>query len=133
VVALASWPGTAPGECGGVAVVNETTTQEAETTSAEYVRQLDDAQLVELGEHVSRRMAALLSQGVPLPVAQIENHHLVGLLEAMVGKAKSLRVREWHFSWLDRQLDGVEATMRAQMLASGILDQLGDTDLPGFP
>jgi hypothetical protein len=114
-----------------MAVVNET--QAAEVTSAEYQRQLTDEQLVALGEHVSRRMQALLSQGVPLPVAQIENHHLIGLLEAMVGKAKSLRVREWHLSWVDRSLDDVEATMRAQMLASGFLDQVGDTDLPGFP
>jgi hypothetical protein len=133
MVEVASRPGASPdGERGRVAVVNETRPEEV--GSADYSRTLDDAQLVALAQHVDRRTQAILAQGVPLPVSQIENHHLIGLLEAMVGKAKSLRVREWHLSWVDRMLDEVEATMRAQMLASGFLDQLGDSaDLPGFP
>lgn len=93
--------------------------KEAEAT--EYERVLDNAQLVGMTLDVQRRIQTLLGQGVPLPMQQIENHHLTGLLECFVGPEESLRVREWHLMWVDRQLDAVEAQMRMQML--GILDR----------
>jgi len=87
-----------------------------------YTRTLDDAQLVALAANVNARVQAVLAQGVPLPMSQIETHHLLGLLEALVGPEDSLRVREWHLVWLDTQLDNVEAQMRARLLDSGIFD-----------
>lgn len=99
----------------------------------EYVRHLDDDELLLLSVDVTRRFQALVSQGVPLPVAQIENHHLLGLLEAMVGPELSMKVREWHLLWLDRQLDNVEAQVRTQLLSSGIFDGAATEDVPGFP
>jgi hypothetical protein len=68
----------------------------------------------------------VLSQGVPLPMAQIENHHLIGLLECFVGPDEALRVREWHLSWVDRQLDIVETQIRRQLLESGVFSGNGD-------
>jgi hypothetical protein len=112
-----------------MAVVNDA---KAAVESSDYRRQLDDAQLVAFAAEVDRRTQALLAQGVPLPVAQIENHLLIGLLEQLVGRAKALRVREWHLTWVDRQLDEVEAVMRAQLLQSGLFGG-ADPDLPGFP
>ena len=91
----------------------------------EYVRQLDDAQLVALAVHVQERIAALVGQGVPLPMGQIENHNLVGLLEALAGPELSLRVREWHLTWVDRQLDQAETVLRMRLLESGLLDGAG--------
>ena len=91
---------------------------DAEAT--EYVRQLDNAQLVGLLLDVNQRTQRLLAQGANLPMQQIENHHLIGLLECFVGPEESLRVREWHLTWLDRKLDDVEAAIRMQML--GLLD-----------
>lgn len=96
-----------------------------------YVRRLSDDDLAMLAAEVTRRFQALLAQGVPVPVAQIENHHLLGLLEAMCGPTLSLKVREWHLSWLDRQLDEVEAQVRSHLISSGIFD--GADDVPGFP
>ena len=88
----------------------------------EYERTLDNAQLVALAANIDARVQAILAQGVPLPMSQIENHHLLGLLEALIGPEESMRVREWHLTWLDRQLDNVEAQMRARLLESGIFD-----------
>lgn len=99
----------------------------------EYERTLDDEQLGALAEEVNRRVQALLAQGVPLPMQQIETHHLIGLLETLAGPVRSLRVREWHLVWLDRQLDNVEAEMRSRLISSGIFDGGGPEDLPGFP
>lgn len=96
------------------------TDRDVDVDPNEYERQLDDTQLVLLTEDVNRRVQALLQQGVPLPMAQIENHHLIGLLEVMVGRAKSLRVKEWHLVWVDAQLDNVETEVRLRM--SGLLD-----------
>ncbi len=98
-------------------------TAPVETEATEYVRELDDKQLVGLAVDIGQRVSALQSQGLALPMAQIENHHLIGLLECFVGPAESLRVREYHLVWLDGKLDEIEAQMRMQVLA----------DLPGFP
>lgn len=92
--------------------------KDAEAT--EYVRELTDEQLVGLTVMVSQRVATLLGQGVPLPMQEIENHHLIGLLECFVGPEEAMRVREWHLSWLDRRLDAVEAGLRMQLL--GMMD-----------
>ena len=97
-----------------------------------YDRQLDDAQLADFATDINSRVQTLLGQGVPLPMSQIENHHLIGLIEVLVGRAKSLRVREWHLVWVDRQLDEVEGQMRAQLIKSGIFDN-APADVPGFP
>lgn len=93
------------------------TTEAGDIEATEYERQLDDAQLVGLALEVQGRVSALLSQGVNLPMQQIENHHLIGLLECFVGPDESLRVREWHLSWLDRKLDTIEATIRLGLMA----------------
>lgn len=90
--------------------------------ATEYLRHLDDAKLVALSVHINERIQAIVGQGVPLPMAQIENHHLIGLLECFVGPEESMRVREWHLSWVDRQLDALEATLRMRMLDSGLFD-----------
>ena len=55
----------------------------------------------------------------------IENHHVLGLVESLVGPDVSLRVREWHLTWVDRQLDNVEAQLRTRLLESGIFDGAG--------
>jgi hypothetical protein len=86
----------------------------------EYVRELDDTELVAFAGEVQNRQTSLLNQGVNLPVPSIETHHLLGLLEAMAGPEVSGRVREWHLMWLDRMFDEVEAAMRVQIL--GMLD-----------
>lgn len=104
----------------GMAVVNE---RDLDADPNEYKRQLDDEQLATLAADVNRHTQALLAQGVPLPMPQIENHHVIGLLEMFIGRAKSLRVREWHLLWLARQLDEVEAQMRAHLLESSIFQQ----------
>jgi hypothetical protein len=100
---------------------------EIDTEAVEYERTLTDEQLVGLSVTISQRVQALLGQGVPLPMQQIENHHLIGLLECFVGPEDSLRVREWHLNWVDRQLDAVEAQVRAQVLQTpGLEDMLRD-------
>jgi len=94
---------------------------EPETQEAtEYERQLSDPELAALAIDVQSRISALLAQGVPLPMQEIENHHLIGLLECFVGREESLRVREWHLSWVDRMLDQTEAAIRMRMI--GLLD-----------
>lgn len=105
----------------------EKESREAEPT--EYVRALNDGQLVGLALDVQRRVDGLIQQGAPMPMQEIENHHIIGLLECFVGREESLRVKEWHLSWLDRKLDQAEAAMRVHFLQA-----LGDSsDLPGFP
>jgi hypothetical protein len=93
-------------------------TPEKETEATAYERELSDDQLLALAGHVGARVSALLGQGVNLPMQQIENHHLIGLLECFVGPDESLRVREWHLTWLDSKLDAIEAQMRMQMLSA---------------
>jgi hypothetical protein len=93
-------------------------TEQIDTEAIEYVRELDDAQLVALAGHIGARVSALAAQGVALPMQQIENHHLIGLLECFVGPEESLRVREWHCVWLDQKLDAIEAQMRMQVFTS---------------
>ena len=95
-----------------------------------YVRELSDLELFGLAVDVQRRVDLLMSQGAPVPLQEIENHHIIGLLECFVGPEESLRVKEWHLSWLDRKLDQAEAAMRVHFL-----NVLGDeaADLPGFP
>jgi hypothetical protein len=115
-----------------MAVVNDADADaELDESSCDYERTLDDEQLIALAADADRRVKALLAQGVPLPMAQIESHHLIGLLENFIGRPRSLRVREWHLLWLERQLDNVEAEVRAHLISSGIFD--GADDLPGFP
>jgi len=92
------------------------TTGETEATA--YERELTDEQLLALAGNIGARVSALLSQGVNLPMQQIENHHLIGLLECFVGPDESLRVREWHLSWLDNKLDAIEAQMRLSVVES---------------
>lgn len=97
---------------------------EKEAEATEYERVLNDTELLVLNVDIQHRISAMLGQGVPLPMQQIENHHLIGLLECFVGPEESLRVREWHLMWVDRQLDQVDAQIRAQMLTSGLFDDL---------
>lgn len=110
-------------------MVTETTTQgdsslppDTEPEPTEYVRELSDDELVQLTVHLGMRVAAVSEElakiGQGLPMAQIENHHLIGLLECFVGPEEALRVREWHCTWLDRKLDAVEAGLRIQMLGA---------------
>ena len=98
------------------------TPNETDTPPTEYQRELSDAELRTLAESMAERTTALLSQGVPLPVQEITNHHLIGLLECVAGPEASLRVREWHLTWVDRMLDQTEAALRAHMI--GNLDLL---------
>jgi hypothetical protein len=102
-------------------------TTEAEAT--EYERTLTDEQLVGFSVEISQRVQSILSQGVPLPMQEIENHHIIALLECFIGSEESLRVREFHLSWLDNMLDQVEGQLRARALT--MLDHAAD--LPGFP
>ena len=67
-----------------------------------------------------QRVNRLLAQGVPLPVAQIENHYIVGLLEKLLGADESAEVLDWHLDWVDARLDEIENQMRLQI--SGLLD-----------
>lgn len=93
-----------------------------QTVHEHYERELSDAELVVLTTSVIARTSALLSQGANLPMQTIENHHVIGLLEALLGPEESLLVKEWHLTWLDRMLDQVEGAMRAHLLATGIFD-----------
>ena len=68
------------------------------------------------------RINRLLSQGLPLPVAQIENHYMVGLLEKLLGADESAEVLDWHLDWVNERLDDIEAKMREQMITSGLFD-----------
>lgn len=68
------------------------------------------------------RVNRLLAQGVPLPLAQIENHYVVGLLEKLLGTEESTEVLDWHLEWVNDRLDQIEAQMRAQLLTSGLFD-----------
>lgn len=90
--------------------------KDAEAT--EYVRELTDEQLVGLAVDLQCRAAALAQQGAPLPMAQLENHHLIGLLEQLVGREDALRVKEWHLMFVDRYFDQVEAELRMRMLSA---------------
>jgi len=78
--------------------------------------QLSAAEVAALAVAVQERINVLIGQGVPLPLAQMETHYVIGLLEELLGAERSLKVKEWHLSWVDRQLDAVEAQMRIQML-----------------
>jgi hypothetical protein len=80
--------------------------------ATEYVRELSDEQLVGLTVEIGRRITSLNERKVLLPMQQIENHHLIGLLECFVGPEDALRVREWHLTWLDRYLDAVDTQER---------------------
>ena len=71
----------------------------------------------ESNEPIGQRVAAFGAQGVALPMQQIENHHLIALLECFVGPEESLRVREFHLTWLDKKLDAIDAQLRMQMLS----------------
>ena len=90
--------------------------KEAEAT--EYVRTLTDAELVGLALDLQRRAAALAQSGYPLPMQQLENHHLIGLLEHLVGREDALRVKEWHMTFVDRYFDQIEAEQRMRMLSA---------------
>jgi hypothetical protein len=107
----------------------EKESREAEAT--EYVRQLSDPELVGLAFDLQRRAATLAQAGVPLPMQQLENHHLIGLLSVLVGPEDALRVKEWHLSFVDRYFDQIEAEQRIRMLS--VLDGQAAADLPGFP
>jgi hypothetical protein len=103
-----------------------------EGASTEYERQLSDTEVVALAVLCDQRIAALLNQGVAMPMQEIENHHIIGLLEQFIGPHESIRVREWHLTWLDRMLDKAEATARAHVL--GALDLLNDNhERPDLP
>jgi hypothetical protein len=102
---------------------------EKDRAANEFERSLTDTELVGLAVDVQSRVDLLIQQGAPMPMQEIENHHIIGLLECFVGPDESLRVKEWHLSWLDRKLDQAEAAMRVHFLQA-----LGDpSDLPGFP
>lgn len=90
--------------------------------ATEYERQLTDEQLVGLAADLQRRAIALTSSGVDLPMQQLENHHIIGLLEQFIGPEESLRVREWHLTFVDRYFDMREAEMRMRMLS--VLDDV---------
>ena len=66
------------------------------------------------------RTNALLAQGIPVPVAQIENHYIVGLLEKLLGPEESTEVLDWHLEWVNERYDAIEAKMREQLLSSGL-------------
>lgn len=99
---------------------NGTEETELDAEASQHVRELSDTELAALTVDVYRRMAALDSQGIPIPLEQISNHYVVGLLEALVGPDEALRVREWHLTWMDKKFDMLEAALRMRML--GILD-----------
>lgn len=86
--------------------------------ATEYERTLTDEQLVGLAADLQRRAMSIEQSGQPLPMQQLENHHLIGLLECFVGPEEALRVREWHLTFVDRYLDAVEAGMRMRLLAA---------------
>lgn len=96
--------------------------------AANYRRELSDVELVQLGLDVDRRVLALASQGLAIPADQITSHLVIGLLEQIIGPEESLRVREWHLTWLDRQLDRAEGELRAAMI--GNLDVLNGAVQP---
>jgi len=93
-----------------------------ELDGAEYVRVLDDAQLLALAGQIDSRISALVSQGVQLPLAAFENHHLTGLLEGIAGRDLALTIREWHLTWVDQVLDQAEAAVRTRLLESGVFE-----------
>jgi hypothetical protein len=90
------------------------------TASTEYVRTMSDDKLDAFAEEMNRRIGALLSQGVPLPISEINDHYIIGLLEIFLGEAESSRVREWHLLWTEEQIDTVETELRMRMI--GMLD-----------
>jgi hypothetical protein len=94
-----------------VALVNE-----IEPLATEYERELSDTEVVALAVDVNRRIGTLLQQGAHMPMQEIENHHIIGLLEQFIGPDESMRVREWHLTWLDRKLDEAEAAVRVTMV-----------------
>jgi len=69
------------------------------------------------------RTNRLLAQGVPVPLPQIENHLIVGLLEKLLGQDAADEVMEWHLDWVNERYDQIEAQMREQLLTSGLFDQ----------
>ena len=85
-----------------------------------YVRELSDDELIALTVELARRGNALVSARIPVDLAAIMHHQLVGLLEAIAGQDVAMQVREWHLTWLDRYLDSLEAQQR--MAALSIFD-----------
>ncbi|HUO47997.1 MAG TPA: hypothetical protein VMU09_04105 [Acidimicrobiales bacterium] len=81
-------------------------------------REMTAAEVAGFALDVQSRINLLIQQGVLLPLGQMENHYVIGLLEELLGAQRSLRVKEWHLSWVDRQLDTVEAQVRMQSLAN---------------
>jgi hypothetical protein len=86
--------------------------------SPTYARELTNAELAALALDVDRRMIAVQQQGAVLPLGSIENHLVIGLLERLLGEDEALTVREWHLTWLDRQLDNLEAQIRQATIAN---------------
>ena len=87
-----------------------------EGEAVEYLRVLDEGELIAMSVHLDTRIkvlgAELARRGQSLPIDQIANHYVVGLLENICGPEQSMRVREWHCMWLDRILDKAEAAER---------------------
>jgi hypothetical protein len=69
------------------------------------------------------RTNRLLAQGIPVPLSQIENHYIVGLLEKILGAHRSAEVLDWHLDWVNERYDQIETQMREQLLTSGLFDQ----------
>lgn len=69
------------------------------------------------------RTNALLSQGIPVPVTQIENHYIIGLLEKLLGPEETVEVLEWHLDWVNARYDQIEAEMRSRLLTSGVFGE----------
>lgn len=86
--------------------------------ACDYERELTNAELAALALDVDRRMIAVQQQGAVLPVSSIESHLVIGLIERLVGEDEALAVREWHLTWLDRQLDNLEAQIRQATIAN---------------
>lgn len=80
-------------------------------------RPLTAPEVAALALDVQTRCNNLTAQGVPLPTDQMEHHLIIGLLEELLGPDRSLKVKEWHLSWVDNQLDKVEASLRMGALA----------------
>jgi hypothetical protein len=99
--------------------------------ATEYVRELSDVELVGLAGDLQRRAIQLAQQGIEMPMQQLENHHIIGLLEMFIGPEDALRVREWHLTFVDRYFDMREGELRMRMLS--VFDKADPADVPGFP
>lgn len=97
--------------------------RQARASVFEYERELDDKQMVALAVDLARRGEALQSQGIFIDMVAIANHHLIGLLEFLVGEDEADRIKEWHLSFVDRHIDQQEARARAALLTR--LDDAG--------